>query len=80
MSALSVRIPDELTANLEKACEATERSKAYIVRKALEKYLDELQDHLIAEAAYASYVKNGKKSADLKTVAKKAGVKLKHYK
>lgn len=80
MSALSVRIPDELTTNLERACEATDRSKGYIVRKALEKYLEDLQDHLIAEAAYAAYVKSGKKSVDLKTVAKKAGVKLKNYK
>jgi len=80
MSALSVRIPDELTTNLEKACEATDRSKGYIVRKALEKYLEDLQDHLIAEAAYKKYVESGKKSVDFKTVAKQAGIKLKHYK
>jgi predicted DNA-binding protein len=80
MSALSVRIPDELSLNLEKTCESIERSKAYIVRKALEKYLDELQDHLTAELAYTAYIKNNKKSVDLKTVAKKSKVKLKHYK
>jgi RHH-type rel operon transcriptional repressor/antitoxin RelB len=80
MSALSVRIPDELTANLEKVCEATDRSKGYIVRKALEKYLDELQDHLDAEHAYAAYLKSGKKSTDFKDVAKKAKIKLKNYK
>jgi RHH-type rel operon transcriptional repressor/antitoxin RelB len=80
MSALSVRIPEELTSSLEKACEVTERSKGYIVRKALEQYLEDLQDHLIAEQAYKDYVKSDKKSADLKVVAKKAGVSLKNYK
>lgn len=80
MSALSVRIPDELTASLEKACKQTDRSKGYIVRKALESYLEDLQDHLIAEAAYKEYVKGGRKSVDFKEVAKKAGIKLKHYK
>ena len=80
MNALSVRIPDDLTSNLEKVCRVTERSKGYIVRKALEQYLEDLQDHLIAEETYQNYVKNGKKSSDMKDVAKKAGVKLKNYK
>jgi len=75
MTALSVRVPDELVFNLEKVCKATDRSKGYIVRKALESYLEDLQDHLIAEQAYKDYLKSGKKSVDLKTVAKKASKK-----
>lgn len=77
MSALSVRIPDELTNNLEKVCQAMERSKGYIVRKALEQYLEDLQDHLIAEKSYLDYVKGGKKSVGLNEVVKKAGISLK---
>lgn len=72
MSALSVRVPDELVLSLEKACKATDRSKGYIVRKALERYLDNLQDHLIAEAIEKGYLKksNSSKKVRKKTTSK----------
>ena len=68
MTALSVRIPDELVLNLEKACKATERSKGYIVRKALESYLEDLQDHLVSVDIKKGY---SKKSKSVKKVSKK---------
>lgn len=46
MAALTVRIPDDLNDNLTKSAKCLDRAKGYIVRKALEKYLLELQEDI----------------------------------
>jgi RHH-type rel operon transcriptional repressor/antitoxin RelB len=49
MSAgISIRLPDELMRELKVVADATERSKTYIIRKAIESYLQEYVDYLIA--------------------------------
>ena len=44
--AISIRLPDELMRELEESADATERSKTYIIHKAIE--LQEYVDYLIA--------------------------------
>ena len=46
--ALSVRLPDNIMRELEEVANLLERPKTYIVRKALEAYLEEYSDYLIA--------------------------------
>lgn len=46
MVALNVRIPDELSNILAKSAEYLDRPKGYLVRKALEAYLQELQEDI----------------------------------
>ncbi len=46
MVALNVRIPDELNNILVSSAKKLERPKGYIVRKALEGYLQELQEDM----------------------------------
>ncbi|MDI6888907.1 MAG: ribbon-helix-helix protein, CopG family [Methanocellales archaeon] len=46
--AISVRLPNEIVHELENLASATERSKTYIIRKAIESYLQESADYLIA--------------------------------
>ena len=46
--ALSVRLPEDIMRELEEVANLLERPKTYIVRKALEAYLDEYSDYLIA--------------------------------
>jgi RHH-type rel operon transcriptional repressor/antitoxin RelB len=45
---LSLRLPKELAKKLGVLAETLERSKTYILRKALESYLSEQQDYQIA--------------------------------
>ena len=45
---LSVRLPDPLAAELEEIATATERSKSFIMQKALEAYLAEQADLQVA--------------------------------
>ncbi|MCJ7444365.1 MAG: ribbon-helix-helix domain-containing protein [Methanotrichaceae archaeon] len=46
--SLSVRLPDDLAKNLEDLSQTIDRSKGYIIKKAIEVYLEEYSDYLIA--------------------------------
>jgi predicted DNA-binding protein len=48
-TSVSIRLPEEMADNLKSLSEVIDRSKAYIVKKALEVYLDEYSDYLIAQ-------------------------------
>ena len=45
---LSVRIPDKLSQELNAVAKITERSKSFLIQKALESYLEEQADLQIA--------------------------------
>ena len=45
---INFRIPEDLLKKLEIVSKETERNKSYIIRKALEYYLNEYMDYLIA--------------------------------
>ena len=44
----SVRLPEELTRKLDRLARTLDRSKTYLIRKALEEYLSEYEDYLVA--------------------------------
>jgi RHH-type rel operon transcriptional repressor/antitoxin RelB len=46
--AVSLRLPEELAERLAKLSRSIDRSKTYIVTKALSEYLEEYEDYLIA--------------------------------
>ena len=45
---INFRIPEDLLKKLEVVSKETDRNKSYIIRKALEYYLNEYLDYLIA--------------------------------
>lgn len=45
---ISLRLPDELLKVLDSVSKATERSRTFILRKAIENYLEEYVDYQIA--------------------------------
>lgn len=47
---IAVRLPKELEAQLDKVASETHRSKSYYIRKALEQFLDDREDYLLAVA------------------------------
>lgn len=49
MTAISVRLPDDLSARLEKLAKRTGRTKTFYVLEAVEEHLEELEDLYIAE-------------------------------
>jgi RHH-type rel operon transcriptional repressor/antitoxin RelB len=46
--AVSLRLPDEIAERLDKLSKSLDRSKTYIVTKALAEYLEEYEDYLVA--------------------------------
>lgn len=47
---IAVRLPKELEDQLEKVAHETHRSKSYYIRKALEQFLEDRADYLLAAA------------------------------
>lgn len=47
-TSITVRIPDNLVDQLDELAVSLERSRAYLVKKAMEMYLSEYADYLIA--------------------------------
>lgn len=47
---IAVRLPKELEAQLERVAKKTHRSKSYYIRKALEQFLEDREDYLLAVA------------------------------
>lgn len=49
MSAISIRLSDDLSWRLEKLAKRTGRTKSFYVQKAIEEHLQDLEDLYIAE-------------------------------
>lgn len=47
-TSITVRVPDNLVEQLDELAVSLERSRAYLVKKAMEMYLSEYADYLIA--------------------------------
>jgi predicted DNA-binding protein len=47
-TSISLRLPDDIHEMLEEVAEETDRSKSYIILKAIAKYLDEFAEYQIA--------------------------------
>lgn len=47
-AAVSIRLPEEIVHELDNLASTVERSKTYIIRKAIESYLQEYADYMVA--------------------------------
>lgn len=79
MTTLTVRIPDGLDAVLQKFCETDERSKSWFVKKALQTYLEDLEDYRIGVNALEEFEKGDRKTYSLDEVAAECGIELKSH-
>ncbi len=73
---ISVSIPDKLSKQLNEYAQIQERSKSFMVKKALEQYLnqiaEDIEDYHDAAKAYDDFVKSGRQTVSLEEVAKKS--------
>jgi RHH-type rel operon transcriptional repressor/antitoxin RelB len=70
-----VRIPKALDDRLTRIATRTGRAKTYYASKALERYLEDMEDHLLAAAALEEMKAKGKKRGkSLDAVAKRLGL------
>ena len=47
-TSISLRIPDDIHEQLEEIAKDTDRSKSYLIKKAIEHYLEEFADYQLA--------------------------------
>lgn len=72
---IAVRLPDELEQRLENLAQKTHRSKSYYLRRALEEFLEDREDYLLAASRLEEYKKSDKKGISLSELEKKMGLK-----
>lgn len=53
MAVVSIRLEEKLDRKLQRLARITKRPKSYFIKKALDRYLDEYDDHRIALARQA---------------------------
>jgi RHH-type rel operon transcriptional repressor/antitoxin RelB len=70
--ALSIRLPEELEARLEKLSKTTGRTKTYYIREAVEEYLADLEDHYLVQKRMKDY--DPDENVSLDSLIKRHGV------
>ncbi len=74
MAALNIRISDELSNVLAKSAKYLDRPKGYVVRKALESYLQELQEDIEDYNDAIEALKDDSPAISLEEVIRKSGL------
>ena len=70
----AIRLDEKTETRLDKLAENTGRSKTWYVRKAIEAYLDDLEDAASAATAYENYLLDGGQSSPLEEVRRRLGL------
>lgn len=70
----SIRLSKDLEARLDALAARTNRAKAYYVKKALTKFLEDQEEIEWATQAYKEFLESGKQTISLEEVKKKYGL------
>ena len=71
---LAIRLDEKTENRLEELAGKTGRTKTWYARKAIETYLDDLEDAAIAASAYEEYLLDGGISSPLDDVKRRLGL------
>lgn len=71
---IAVRLDERTETRLDDLAESTGRTKTWYVRKAIETYLDDIEDAALAASAYEEYLLDGRKSVPLEEVRRRLGL------
>jgi predicted DNA-binding protein len=80
MSILTVRVSEELETVLSHYCKEEDRSKSWLIKKALQEKLEDWLDYKAAVAALEEHEIGGGKTYSIESAAKEFGVTLKKKK
>lgn len=71
---IAVRVPEEIEKRLETLAKSTGRTKTYYVRKAIEEYLDDLEEIYLVEKVREDIRSGKEKTIPLEEVVKQYGL------
>ena len=70
---LTIRLPPDIEARLEKLARRTGHSKSYLARQAVVAYFDDLEDIYLAELRYAALLAGKGSATSLEVVERSLG-------
>jgi RHH-type transcriptional regulator, rel operon repressor / antitoxin RelB len=74
MSAVSIRLPDDVSSRLQTLAQLTGRSKTFYMIEAIKEYIDDIEDVYLAESRLVD-IRSGKtKTIPLEEVMKQYGM------
>jgi len=71
---MTVRFPPKIEEKLTQLAKETHRTKSYYIKRAVEEFLEDQEDYLLAVASYEDYLKSGEKSVSLEELEQKLGL------
>lgn len=71
---LAIRLDEKTENRLEDLADKTGRTKTWYVRKAIETYLDDMEDAALAASAYEEFLLDGGKASPLEEVRHRLGL------
>jgi RHH-type rel operon transcriptional repressor/antitoxin RelB len=74
MSAISLRLPEELAARLDRLSKKTGRSKSFYMLEAIQERMEDLEDWYLAEERMIAHRKGRSKSYTLDEVERRLGL------
>jgi RHH-type rel operon transcriptional repressor/antitoxin RelB len=74
MTAISVRLTDDLSSRLDKLAERTGRSKTFYIRKALLEHIEDMEDLALAEQRLSDLKAGRSRSYPLQEVIRELGL------
>ncbi len=74
MTAISLRLPDQISERLEKLAHLTGRSKTYYMIEAINEHIDDLEDIYLAEQRLVAHREGKSTAVALEDVMKRYGM------
>ena len=74
MSAVSIRLPDDVSARLQDLAQRTGRSKTFYMVEAIREHLEDLEDVYLAEQRLTDHRAGRSKAVPLEEVMKRYGL------
>ena len=71
---MTIRLPENMDKRLSELAKETHRSKSYYVKQAIEEFLEEREDYLLALAAMERFEKGEEKAIPFEEILKKYGM------
>jgi RHH-type rel operon transcriptional repressor/antitoxin RelB len=70
---MTIRLPEKMEHRLSELAKETHRTKTYYVKRAIEEFLDDQEDYLLALATWENFEKSGEKPIPFEEILKKYG-------
>lgn len=71
---MTIRLPEKMEQRLSQLAKETHRTKSYYIKRAIEEFLEEREDYLLALAAMERYERGEEKAIPFEEILKKYGI------